>query len=106
MGPNVSACLVDTQGVQTSETRSVIRFTEYTVRFYLLLDVSVNVLAGDRNIEKWFFAWVISLCRDAAPSSDVTPHPLPTKTSLTFYYYYYFILFLREVGSVHKLFGS
>ena len=103
----MSACLVDTQGVQTSETCSVIRFTEYTVRFYLLLDVSVNVLAGDRNIEKWFFAWVISLCRDAAPSPDVTSLPLPTKTSLTFYYYYYyFILFLREGGSVHKLFGS
>ena len=89
----------------------MIRFTEYTVRFYLLLDVSVDVLAGDRNIEKWFFAPVISLCRDAPPSPDVTPHPLPTKTSLTFYYYYYyyyyyFILFLREMGSVHKLFGS
>ena len=105
MGPNVSACLLGTQGVQTSETCSVIRFTEYTVRFYLLLDVSVNVLAGDRNTEKWFFASVISLCRDAAPSPDVTPNPLPTKTSQIFYYYY-FILFLREGGSVHKLFGS
>ena len=85
----------------------MIRFTEYTVRFYLLLDVSVNVLAGDRNIEKWVFASVISLCTDAAPSPDVTPHPLPTKTSLIFYYYYYyFVLFLREGGSVHKLFGS
>ena len=77
------------------------------MRFYLLLDVSVNVLAGDRNIEKWVFASVISLCTDAAPSPDVTPHPLPTKTSLIFYYYcYYFVLFLREGGSVHKLFGS
>ena len=54
------------------------------MRFYLLLDVSVNVLAGDRNIEKWFFASVISLCTDAAPSPDVTLHPLPTKTSRFF----------------------
>lgn len=79
MGPNVSACLFDTQGVQTSETCSAIRFTEYTVRFYLLLDVSVNVLAGDRNIEKWFFASVISLCTDAAPSPDSPPTPSPQK---------------------------
>ena len=49
------------------------------MRFYLLLDVSVNVLAGDRNIEKWVFASVINLCTDAAPSPDVTPTPSPQK---------------------------
>ena len=76
------------------------------MRFYLLLDVSVNVLARDRNIEKWFFASVISLCTDAAPSPDVTPTPSPKNLPDFLLLLFYFILFLRDGGSVHKLFGS